>query len=342
MELKGLEVGVFTITDAINYGAFYQMFAMASYLESRGASVTVYHCGNSVKRKLIKYLSYSPLRQIRKIRFLRAYRLDGKSLRVNIYRGQSLDVALLGSDEIWNLDNPSFDHFEQYYGLSLNAKKIIAYAPSIGFAKPETLVKNSEFCAGLNNIDTILARDRDTQKLAQTITGRPIKQVVDPTILFDEWERLVSVKNKPTQDYVLYYGYTSSPSFKKVLLEYARSNKFLIASAGYNFHKWCDKNYLVGPFGFLNLIKGAKCIFTTTFHGTVMATLLNKRLFYYGSGQKVVDFAEKMNIKSCHIDESTCISGLQNGLEADLDLRRQKLEEYRDDSRELLIRAIFK
>lgn len=341
MEFNGLKIGVFTITDAINYGAFYQMFAMAAYLENRGASVTVYHCGNSIKRSLIKYLSHNPIRQIRKIRFLRAYQLDKKSVRIGTYKGQALDVAILGSDEIWNLDNQSFDHFQQYFGLGLNAKKIIAYAPSIGFANPETLKQNSMFCAGLNNIHTILARDINTQKVAQAITGRSIKQVADPTILFDEWYGLNTGKSIVNQDYILYYGYSSSPPFKDVLIDYAKSCGLLIVSAGYNYHTWCDKNYVVGPFGFINLIRGAKYIFTTTFHGTVMATLLNKQLACYGSGQKVLDFAEKLYLSNCHIDMNSSVNDLHQCLNSDLRNRRSLLEKFRDESRDYLNMAFL-
>lgn len=341
MEYKGLKIGIFTITDAINYGAFYQMFAMASYLEKRGATVTVYKCKNSLKRKLIKYLSYNPLRQIRKIKFIRAFQLDGRILNIKRYNDEKLDLAILGSDEIWNLDNRSFEHSIHFYGLGINANKIIAYAPSIGFAKFESLLKNIEFCRGINRINTIMARDENTQKVAQLITGKPIKQVVDPTILFDDWENIDTGNNLITKNYILYYGYTSNPPFKDSLIKFAEEQGLMIVSAGYNVHKWCDKNCVVGPFGFLNLMRGAKFVFTTTFHGTVMATLLNKHLFFYGSGQKVVDFSEKLKLKSQHIDQNSLSKDMHLNDKSNLN-KRSLIEKLRDESRENLRLSVFR
>lgn len=340
MEYKGLKIGIFTITDAINYGAFFQMFAFARYLSAGGADVTVYHCGNSIRRNFVKYFSYSPVRQYRKIMLLSSYLRDRSAIKVAKYNGEKLDVAMLGSDEIWNLQNDSFDRFGQYYGLGLNSKKIIAYAPSIGFADPEFLINDIKFVEGLNNIDTILVRDQSTRYVAERITSTAIEQVVDPTILFDDWSA-VGV-DAPILDcnYILFYGYSSDPPFKRVLLDFAKSRGLKVISAGHHTHEWCDKNYPASPFEFLQLIRCAEFVFTSTFHGTVLATLLNKQFCYFGSGQKVVDFGEKFGLTESHIDETSSIIDVERSLTVDVSPRRILLTEYRDKSRNLLRQAV--
>lgn len=341
MEYKGLKVGVFTITDAINYGAFYQMFAMAKYLEANGADVTVYHCGNSIKRKLVKYFSYSPVRQVRKLKLLFSYGVDSSSVRISKYNYDKLDVAILGSDEIWNLQNSSFDRFEQYYGVGLNAAKIVAYAPSIGFARPEFLLQDEKFRCGLNGIDTILVRDRGTQEIAETITGRKVNQVVDPTILFDNWEDVGRDARSLGRDFVLYYGYSSDPPFRKVLIDFARSKGLRLVTAGHHAHDWCDTCYAASPFEFLQLLRDSTYVFTSTFHGTVMATLLNKKFCYYGSGQKVVDFGVKFGLEACHLDEKSTLSDVERALTVDTSVRREKIVSLRDESRAALRKSIL-
>ncbi len=339
MSYHRLKIGIFTITGAINYGAFYQMYALSKYFKGLGATVSIYHESNSIKRKIIKYFSFNIQRQLRKIKVLNVFNADGKELDIKKYTGEELDIAILGSDEIWNLQNNSFDHSSFYYGKGISAKRIIAYAPSIGFADPKIIYANQDFCNGLKKIDVILARDNSTKEIAEKITGKSVNIVSDPTILFNEWN---TVKLNPSligYDYILYYGYTRPP-YLSSLLEFSKIEKLPIISAGYHLHPWCDKNMTVGPIDFLGLLKDAKYVFTTTFHGTVMATLYNKKFCYFASGQKVKDFAYKLNLLSQHIDDNYTASDIKKALETshgDLDILIKK---YMNESRTLLRNAI--
>lgn len=341
MQYNNLRIGIFTITDAINFGAFYQMFAMAKYLENNGANVTIFHGKNSSKRILIKYFTPNIKRQIKKLRMLNYFERDAKDLDIRRYNNEHLDIAILGSDEIWNLDNDSFDHFEYYYGAGISTKKTIAYAPSIGFAKPENLINSKSFAAGLMKIDRILARDKTTKSIGEQITGRNVDMVVDPTVLFNDWKSIKLKASNIKYEYILYYGYTSSPVFLKNLLKFAKKHQLPIISAGYNTHSWADKNITCGPMEFLVLLKNAKYVFTSTFHGTVMASLYNKNLCYYASGQKVKDFGEKFQIESQHIDELSSIEDIEKAIVSKTPDFNLLLNTHMNSSRELLDKAIF-
>lgn len=341
MIYKGLKVGVFTITDAINYGAFYQMYGMARYMEDNGADVTVYHCGNSLRRQLIKYFSPNLGRQFRKLKLLYLYGKERKSIKVRKYKGERLDAAILGSDEIWNLQNPSFDRFEQYYGLGLNAKKIVAYAPSIGYASPDFLIENAHFASGVKNIDTVLARDAGTKLVAESILGYEVQEVADPTILFDDWSSVGVGLPSLNEGHVLYYGYTSTPPFKALLEEFCRAEGLDLVTAGHHMHDWCSINYKASPFDFLNLIRTSKYVFTSTFHGTVMASLLGKPLAYYATGQKVADYGSKLGMSDSHLGEGCTMEDLKRAISVDVSLRREKLDVLRDKSRVLLQDAVL-
>ena len=336
MKNKNIRLGIFTITDAINYGAFYQMYALVKYFEGQGADVTVYRGSISLKRILMKYFSFNIFRQFRKLKILHAFYQSRKSLNIKRYRGENLDLAILGSDEIWNLENLSFRHSPFYYGIGISAKKIIAYAPSIGFAKPETLYNSQDFCDGLKRVDTILARDFITKIVAEKITGKNVNIVCDPTILFNNWNNVELPDSMIDSEYILYYGYTSQPPFLSSLLEFSKEEKLPIISAGYHYHPWCSKNLTVGPFGFLRLLKDAKYVFTTTFHGTVMSALLNKRFCYYASGQKVKDFAEKFNLGFLHIDEKSSFKDINRILNSGPVNLNSFINDYMLESRKIL------
>lgn len=341
MKFKGLKVGIFTITDAINYGAFYQMFASYKYFEECGADVTIFYGKNSFHRSLVKYLTPNPSRQIRKLTILRAFNRDSKLLKIKQYCNEQLDVAILGSDEIWNLENNSFDHFEYYYGKGIIANKLIAYAPSIGYAKPETLYSSDSFIKGLRKIDSIFARDNATKEIAEYITKKKVEMVVDPTILFNGWSSLKLPPRKYNYEYILYYGYTSTPPFLDNLKKMAAQSKLPIISAGYNTHDWADENLAVSPFEFLALLRDAKYVFTTTFHGTVMSTLFRKKFCYYASGQKVKDFGIKFNIELRQIDNLSTTKDIKVALDSSLLDLDAVIDKNMTNSRELLNNAIF-
>jgi len=337
---KKQKVGIFTLTHALNYGAFYQMYAMARYFEKYGYEVTVYDCQRTLKYKIIRNFSYHLGRQLRKSILHLKFRKDREAIRIEPYLGQDMDLAILGSDEIWNLKNKSFEHSREYLGLGITAHSIIAYAPSVGYAEPEILIGDDDFQQGLRNSDGILVRDKKTKSIAERVTGRIISEVVDPTILFNSWGELLTNDLEQGADYILYYGYTSTPKFKSALISFAKEKGLKIYTAGFRKHAWCDKNFLIGPSGFLNLMKNAKYVFTDTFHGLVMAVLFDKSICYAAPMQKIRDFSAKIGIDN---DELTGTSGraeIEASLLRDRTDRNRRVIALRTESERLLLKMI--
>jgi len=188
----------------------------------------------------------------------------------------------------------------------------------------------------LKRVDTILARDFITKIVAEKITEKNVDIVCDPTILFNKWNNVELPASMIDSEYILYYGYTSQPPFLSSLLEFSKEAKLQIISSGYHYHSWCSKNLMVGPFSFLRLLKDAKYVFTTTFHGTVMSTLFNKRFCYYASGQKVKDFAEKFNLGFSHINENSSSKDINRILNSEPINLKSFIKDYMLESRKIL------
>lgn len=330
---KAPEVGIFTLTHALNYGAFYQMFALAKFLEGQGSRATVFDCQKSFRQRLLRHFSYHPARQFRKLMLASEYAKDRKELRIAPYRGQKLDLAVLGSDEIWNLENNSFENAPEYVGRNIEAKRKVAYAPSLGFADPDGLVANVEFAAALRELDEIFPRDGRTRGVAEAITGRTHDEVADPTILLDNWSDLASDRFANEEPYLVYYGYTGKPSFKAALQDYASQKGLPIVTAGFRYHDWCDRNLLIGPRDFLSLIKYSRGTFTDTFHGFLLTTLLQKPLVFGTPQQKIGDIAAKLGMQEWAMTEQATADDVAAALAADQDERQRKLAEMRGASR---------
>jgi hypothetical protein len=328
-----MKVGIFTITDALNYGAFYQMFGLYKHLEDQGHDVVLYTGNESFSRLAVKYFSPNPSRLIRKTRMRKLFKRNERDLVIKKYKGEKIDIAVLGSDEIWNLDNSSFEHHDHFFGIGINAKKIVSYAPSVGFCSTKTFT-GSKVTRNLANIDYCLVRDNRTEQLSKLVNASRVKQVVDPTILYNNWEKHIP-ENRYTEPYFLYYGYSTNPEFKNNLISRSKESGIKIISAGYNVHDWCNSNINVTPFEFLSLIKGSKAFYTSTFHGTVMASIIRHPFTVSTKSQKVIDFISKFSLESnIHNMESDYkISGIS-------DNSFKKIIESSDVSRKLLNSAL--
>jgi len=313
------KLGIFTLTDALNYGAFYQMFALQQYLKEdleNEYSITVYSPKENFKGNLIKYFSFSLKRFYRKSILRLKFNKCMNDVCVKSYNGEHLDIAFFGSDEIWNVDNDSFVNDPNFYGIAVNASLKIAYAPSIGYATIDSFNNFPNFIEGIKSLNEVLYRDNATKELIQKKASIKGERVIDPTILFDNWE---TYKLKSTlkigKPYIVYYSYLSEPPFKKALIEYSKKNNLSIISAGFNVHSWADENLVLNPWDFLKLISGAKCVFTTTFHGTIMSMLLEKPLLFSPLSHKVKDLSKMFELQEYEINEFSTVEDIDNKLD---------------------------
>lgn len=302
-----MKIGIVTIYDAYNYGSFLQAFAMQLFLEKQGHDVYILDARKSLKSIVAqKYLSKSIYRTKLKLKRYIAYSKDWKLLNiVKIFPEIKLDAVIVGSDEVWNIKNPSFEHVEQFYGYKLPKSKIVAYGPSLGYSTLEDYREKEELIDGIkNNFIFWGVRDSFTEDFLYKIGVKSVDLICDPTLLIcNEWHGL----EKPyeiEEPFVLYYSYMDNTPFKEYILNFARINGLKVYSVGFDY-KWCDRQFIVSPLQFLYMMSKAKYVVTSTFHGTVFSTLYKKQFVVIHPAVKVRDYLEKLDLKreSC-LDDS--------------------------------------
>lgn len=293
-----MKVGIFTVTRVLNYGAHFQMIGLHDYLTNLGHEVIVFSPEISLKRKLLRFLAMNPERIFRKNILRNRLEKEEKRVDMRIYKSDKLDLAIFGSDEIWNIENPSFQKSYLYFGVGVNANKKIAYAPSIGYATLEAFSENQYIKNGLDGFERIFHRDNATKRMVDTLKLSS-ERVADPTILFNGWSRATRDFKFKGSKYVVYYSYVSNPSFKEDLIKWSRKKGYKIVSSGYDKHEWADYNLLLSPSQFLGLLRNSEGVFTTTFHGSIMSFMMGKKPVVDPSGQKVTDFLEFIEQSDC-------------------------------------------
>lgn len=100
--------------------------------------------------------------------------------------------------------------------------------------------------------------------------------------MLEDWEALLPKVNSDSK-YVVYYSYLDDSPMKNYILRFAKENRLKVVIAGFDY-SWGDQKRMVSPLGFLTLLKNAEYVFTSTFHGSVLSTILQKKIMVRPSG----------------------------------------------------------
>ena len=320
-----MKVGILTFHDGYNHGGFLQVYCLQETLKSLGVDVEIINYrSNNHRWKEYKIILLSGLRRsfgwhiiktkilnISKILKFRNHianllNITHFSNDISKITGKlDFDVVILGSDEIWNFQNPIVGLEPAYFGKGIKAKRIVSYAPSFGQVSlnddiPEQIID----C--LKSLSDISVRDENSTEILRKI-GLDAERVLDPTFLHRIYlpDILCSVS-----DYILIY-LNGEPKLDEIeeLKLYAKHNSKKLVALSYG-KKWCDHSFVnVDIFEWLNLFKNANSIVTNTFHGTIYS-ILEKKSF-------------------CVIDSKAKSNKIDSLLES-LDLLNHKNNEYED------------
>lgn len=294
-----MKIGIYTIYDAYNYGSFLQAYALQEYLTDKGHEVTIVKCPSSFKSVLTrKYLAKNYSRQLLKLKRLIAYRKGWKRLNIKDYKVcDHFDLAIIGSDEVWNIENNSFDHHEQFYGINSKSNVNIAYAASLGYSTIKSYEQFPNLKKALkSNIQKFGTRDLFSKQFLYEVGIENVMDVCDPTILlFQQWEKYEEPLSNLNSPYLVYYSYNGASTYMNFIKKFAVEKGLQVIVPGFDY-AWCDKSLIISPFEFLSLIKNAEYVVTSTFHGTVFSTLYNKKIITVDPARKVTDYLNQLGL----------------------------------------------
>lgn len=279
------KIAIATIYNELNYGAYLQAYALAKKLEQKGHKVTFI---NIQKHRFIDYFHMIKFREpkfvLKRIMLLCNYIKCWKLLKKESSLLDNLDVLIIGSDELWNVNNRNFLHSPVYIGKNIKAKNIITYAVSCNGCSSEDFLGTY----GQNPFDTINyigVRDLATKDLVSKLSSKIPVITPDPTFLIDWEKNKISDINK--EKYLLIYGFWFSEKERKMIRDLAEKNQWCLFSAGFQ-HDWVDKNLVGGPLEFPDYIEKAQFVVSATFHGTVFSIIKHKQFAVFSHGSNKI------------------------------------------------------
>ena len=348
-----MNIGIVTVHDLNNFGAFLQAYGLKHTLENMGHQV--YHIRNYTKRyarglfyrirphgKEYCHLPAFILTSLKGWSKQQVFLKDLRCFRVlEQYDPELLDLVILGSDEIWNTTNPLFlSH--AFFGEGMFP--VMTYAPSIGNATPEDL---SVIPADLfHRMDPILVRDNRSLEFVRSM-GIEASRVCDPTILADSSIFRRDYHHRLMKDpYLLIYayGHEISEPMRIHILTFAHSRGLKALSVGFHLD-WCDGVINCSPLDFCAVLEKAAYVVTGTFHGSIFSILNHKQFVTIPYSPKSTDLLVTLGLDNRIIDQDhMSADALAQALDAPIDYSAVDacLAQMRVNSRELLKQALAK
>lgn len=241
---------------------------------------------------------------------------------------EDYSVVVAGSDQIWNI---TIDDYDDAYFLNwvVNSKKV-AYAPSFGAKNILKYSDNPEkYSKLISEFSSLSIREENGKKWIKDLTNLDAELLIDPTLLLDceEYEKIMDDSCTPNEEYIFLY----CPGFLRDLCDFVKK-----VSVKYDLPviAWSAKSYYTkaiytygfklpkyeSPSVYLSLIKNAKIVFTTSFHGTIFSTIFKKVFFtlknggMYGDDDRV-----RTLLKQLHMENRL----LEPNYDSDIDFLKQ-------------------
>lgn len=305
-----MKIGIYTIHACNNFGALLQSYATAKFLNDNGYHAEIVNLMTTSDTNAINYkYGWKDLKSIlyniyaflnpqvhQKISNYKKFR-SLLPLSRRYYTKEEVennppcyDIHLVGSDQVWNLENGLKD---TYYFLSFLPKEAprISYASSFGNLEAAKKHKNSIINI-LSSFNYRSTREWDASDFLTNECNLKTECVLDPTFLLNsnQWGELAGISPLIKKKYILYYGFDNSQLGKDSISLLKAKFDLPIVGISVSLHSpyKFDKFYQeAGPIEFLNLIKNASFIITSSFHGVALAINFKKDFIVLKHGTRM-------------------------------------------------------
>lgn len=296
-----MKIGTLTFHRARNYGGVLQSYALVRFLQLRGydAEVADYRCPliesvyklwktDSIGSFLRSFLYYGE--NYRAYKNFEHFRKNFLTIGNIVYENpedftNQYDVCIIGSDQVWTPRlvggyNPI------YYGVFSPAIRKIGYAVSVAEVSYYSKEQLTEMAEYIKYFSYFSAREDSFGQEMQKLSGRNVITVLDPSLLLTKEDYDPIVEDPEEKNYVLYYQQEYNPLTKVLIENLSRqinASKIIVVAGRDEKYSYPYKHYTKASLSvnkFLGLIKNAKFVFTSSFHGTAYSLVFRKDFYF--------------------------------------------------------------
>lgn len=363
-------VGILSMQRIRNYGSFLQAYGLKRLLESLGCEVRFvdYRPGRCLVEadasrmprpaaKLAEVLG-GPGPLGAKLAYAnykrrydsRAWPLLGLPAEPD-FRTEGLDMLVIGSDEVFNCvqSNPNVGYSPDLFGANSKAGRTITYAASCGNTTVGKLRAHDvadEVAGWISGLDSVSVRDENTASVVRELTGSDPVRNLDPVLAWDFFGNEDMPESPVKGRYMIAYAYSGRLTKGEcaALRAYADKRGLRVVNVG-GVQGCCDEFLDLGPFEVLAAFRGAECVLTDTFHGTILSAIAERpfativRTQGYGNAEKLTDLLGRLGLEDRAAASPAVFSRLLDAA-PDWDTVRERVVEGRAAACEYLAKEV--
>ncbi len=306
-----MNVGIVTVYNSMNYGAFLQAYAMKTILEEKGHNVCFlktnvrnplkHTIAEAIYKLVLKRDLRAPKYVFKKYNNYKKYWKYFKVCNIDKDTINNLDCVVFGSDEIWNVTRQEINKFPVLFGYKIPVKNKIAFAPSLNNAQIEDFKKYPDYIESIKSFEGVAVRGTNSQKVMSEILGREVQLVPDPTLLIEDKFYRELEEEYNNEKYILLYAYASTikEKYKDSIIKFAKDNGYKLVSV-LSYLDWCDENPQLSVGELLSCYRKSDLVFTNTFHGTILSTIYKKEFvsLVADESNKVTELLTSLDLNS--------------------------------------------
>jgi len=317
-----VKVGIITFQRADNYGAVLQCYALYKIIDELGYDVEVIDYRNpNIERdytgvpqwriNFIKWIFRAGCRILYRKRhklfddFRKEIRFSDSCYEKDIMKnGLSYDIIIVGSDQMWN---PLIaKELNNVYLLDFPGNFIkCAYAVSLGNADNDVF-KTKKFIDKVRRFHELSFREQSGVDLVSKMVEVEVRCCLDPTFLISkmQWDEIADNTDiNIGENYILFYQAENNSDLVKIAGFIADKLKLpIIGCTQYppkaRKIRWIKE---IGPKEFINLIRGADIVVTSSFHASAFSVIYGKELYillHKKTGGRLKSLADLCEINS--------------------------------------------
>lgn len=331
-----MKIGIVTYHRNHNYGAILQAIATRLVFQEMGHDVyyvdytpqyikeyySLFSMKECMSRGLIGSLLY--IKEFLLGVSVKKKRIKNFNIFINKYIApyckpvtDNFDILLYGSDQIWRKQRKLKDYDPFYFGVNnVNTKLQIAFAASMGVLPSEDKDKN-QIKKLLSDFDFISVREVGLFDLLHELVKKKITIMPDPTLLVKNrkiWDAEIPQLNKLSKPYALFYDLQSGAFDYSAVERISKLNGLdvIIISGDSKTRKIGKTCIEAGPQEFIDLIRGASFVFSSSFHGVVFSIIYQKPFYasFLLNAGRAESLLKHLGIKDCLLPPKADIKNL--------------------------------
>lgn len=287
-----MKVSIITYHDEDNYGATLQAYATYRAVKELGHTPEIINLHMRHKGCLPSKVLFS-LKRHRFNSFRNRYMPNKTQVYTSVEELRKdppcSDVYLVGSDQTWNPTISKEYALAYFLDFGKEDQKRVSYASSFGVSSwvDSDVAKKEKVGELLSRFSTILVREDKAVELCKSEFGLDANQVVDPVLLFPLYPELTGEISE-TDDIVVYKIKNDEEFYKRAVMLSNEMNLNVRSIGSMRRLKGIHTSYPERIEKWVKNIGSAKCVFTDSFHGTVLSLLYHRQFVVYVGNPKLI------------------------------------------------------